>query len=562
MPYLHWDTARHQLKLSQALHKEDERYIKERRKNEQTSGGIRIRQRGLQRLHARSKEPGSAFRLENRPKGFDIQHTAAGAKSPKRSATGVFANIMKRHGRFGKLPLWSAFITDGAGRLIAGTELGQVLFDAAMMFEAMVTYQETSLIRKYLHSDLPLHPRRTLEQTNEWTLGLSWHASARDQVVHRATRPKQLDLFSAEPSISDWREFTHKIPRVMMIDQLWMWILDEKTIITCFPDHGDFNGHSHLKAPGIHKSVRESIMKSRRGHIHSVIDLSVVILGEIQISKASMGGISVSPNEDLIHIMQIFRQAIGDVARKHSFGAEQYWEWARIFSRLAHTDMNNGMSDLIVPFLDIGKEGELQGQIKSVVRDLDIMLRITFDQRDILEKYEKAVVHIAQNFNSVDMEPMHAETKSNIDVLDDMLPISIGIVAITYYMAFGSPFNMSRDLFRWFYIKCGMYRVFAPGDLKFSSLMNSFRGRSKKKEAAQEWERRHSEQLAKDAQDRRTATRHVAVVDHRQPSEAVPPETPVALQRPQKSPQTGMLAVYQNMNTSAGKRRTETIEMV
>lgn len=78
------------------------------------------------------------------------------------------------------------------------------------------------------------------------------------------------------------------------------------------------------------------------------------------------------------------------------------------------------MSDLIVPFLDIGKEGELQGQIKSVVRDLDIMLRITMDQKDIFEKYEKAVAHMAQSFSPIDMDPMHAETKSNIDVLEDM----------------------------------------------------------------------------------------------------------------------------------------------
>lgn len=273
--------------------------MKERRKNEQASRGIRVRQRGLQMLHARSKQPGSALRLENRPKGLEMPHAAASPKPPKRSATGVFANIMKRHGRFGKLPLWSAFATDRAGRLIAGTELGQVLFDAAMMLEAMVTYQETSLIRKYLHNDPPLHPRRTLEQTNEWTLGLSWHASARDQVVHRATRPKQLDLSSADPSSSEWRDLTRKVPRVMMIDQLWMWILDDQTIITCFPDNGDFNGYSHLKAPGIHKSVRESIMKSRKGHIHSVFDLSLVIFGEIQISKASMGGIGVSVSHQI-----------------------------------------------------------------------------------------------------------------------------------------------------------------------------------------------------------------------------------------------------------------------
>lgn len=141
--------------------------------------------------------------------------------------------------------------------------------------------------------------------------------------------------------------------------------------------------------------------------------------------------------------MQIFRQAIRDVVRtarlvlfvdrcadremmmtgqaaKHSFGAEQYWEWARIFSRLAHTDIDNGLSDLIVPFLDIGKEGELQGQIKSVVRDLEIMLRITTEQQEVVEKFDKIMTHRSRRKPSPDLEPLLMEIHSNIEDLEDM----------------------------------------------------------------------------------------------------------------------------------------------
>lgn len=199
---------------------------------------------------------------------------------------------MKRHGRFGKVPLWSVFTTDDKGRVIAGTEIGQVLFDAAMLFEAMSTYREKSLIQKYLHEDPPLHPRRTLEQTNEWTLSLSWHASARDQVLHRATRPKQLDFHSVDPFTKEWKDRIRKVPRVMMIDQLWMWILDDQTIITCFPDHGDLSGHNNL--PGIHKAIRDALMKGGRGQTRTVFDVALVILGEAQISRASLYGVKVS----------------------------------------------------------------------------------------------------------------------------------------------------------------------------------------------------------------------------------------------------------------------------
>lgn len=106
-------------------------------------------------------------------------------------------------------------------------------------------------------------------------------------------------------------------------------------------------------------------------------------------------------------------------ATKHSFGAEQYWEWARIFSRLAHTDVDNGLSDLIVPFLDIGKEGELQGQIKSINRDLEIMHRITNEQKDVVEKLEKAIQHLARG-TVPDVEPLLIEIRNNVESIEDM----------------------------------------------------------------------------------------------------------------------------------------------
>jgi hypothetical protein len=287
MPYPHWDTARHQAKISDAVQKEEERYKRDKFMNEQRLRGMRrVRQRGLQLLNAQSRQPGSEFRLENR----DLEKSRTiPPRPPTRTATSAFANIMKRQVRFRRLPLWSVFSTDSTGRVMAGTELGQVFFDAAALYEAMSTHREKCLIKKYLNADPPLHPRRTLEQTNEWTLSLSWHASARDQVVHRATRPKQLDFHSVDPSTKEWRDRIRKLPRVMMIDQLWMWILDEQTIITCFPEYGDLSHHNHL--PGIHSRMRDVILKSGKGGIRTVYDLAVIILGEVQTSKANMSGI-------------------------------------------------------------------------------------------------------------------------------------------------------------------------------------------------------------------------------------------------------------------------------
>lgn len=295
MPYLHYDNARHQAQISQAVNKTTERHRKEKLRQERQMAGMRrVRHRGLQVLNAQSRKPNTAWRLENHAGAQPPVRPATkrAATPPKRTATGAFANIMKRHGRFRKVPLWSVFTTDERSRVIAGTEIGQVLFDAAMLYEAITAYPEKSLIQKYLHADPPLHPRRTLEQTNEWTLSLSWHASARDQVVHRATRPKPLDFNSIDPFSKEWQERVFKVPRVMMIDQMWMWILDNQTIITCFPDQQDLVGPNNL--PGIHKGIREVFMKASRSHIATVYDLALIIVTEALISRASLYGVKVS----------------------------------------------------------------------------------------------------------------------------------------------------------------------------------------------------------------------------------------------------------------------------
>lgn len=139
-------------------------------------------------------------------------------------------------------------------------------------------------------------------------------------------------------------------------------------------------------------------------------------------------------------------------------------------------------------------------------------------------------------------------------LLTRKVPISLGIVAVTYYLAFGNPWTVSRDIFRWVYMKCGMYQIFAPRDLTLSALRAKYRDRYRRKEAEQAWERRRSEQMAKDNQERREALRRPAVVAP-QPSDTVSPDTPIMTPGIYDEPSTGMFAVYQEMTTFPSKVR-------
>lgn len=114
--------------------------------------------------------------------------------------------------------------------------IGHVLLTAAALLEAMDFDTEERLITKYLHDRSPLHPRRTLDQSYYGALKSTGTKDC-DQVVYRATKPTAHDcsehLEGEFKKCRICREDSKKVPRLIMVDQLWLWILDESED----PDH-------------------------------------------------------------------------------------------------------------------------------------------------------------------------------------------------------------------------------------------------------------------------------------------------------------------------------------
>ena len=88
--------------------------------------------------------------------------------------------------------------------------LGPYLMSIAKIADAMDYEADERLLRDHLHESPPLHIRRTLDQSYFWTLE-DTTARDRDQVVYRGTKGGRF-----------WNA------RVVMVDQLWLWILDER----------------------------------------------------------------------------------------------------------------------------------------------------------------------------------------------------------------------------------------------------------------------------------------------------------------------------------------------
>jgi hypothetical protein len=218
---------------------------------------------------------------------------------------------------------------DKSGRMRVATPLGQYLIDAARLFEAMNTYKDRKLLQKYLHHNPPLHPRRTLDQAYYWSLN-STKIRDRDQVIYRSTtaRPERLHQYCSE--IHDWkehkdmklapgescficRENIRKVSRVVMVDQLWMWILDGQTIITSFPKrYGSWKNDQS----GVHKSIRMRLERARQNQIRSVFDLGLIILDEC--SNTFFNRAKTSDRQP--QVIDTFAEAIGNLVSSSNLG--------------------------------------------------------------------------------------------------------------------------------------------------------------------------------------------------------------------------------------------------
>lgn len=117
----------------------------------------------------------------------------------------------------------------GAGR---PGQLGRLLLLAAGLHEAMHSYTDQKLLDD-LDPQSPIHLRRTLHQSLHWALKTGkTHDQDRDQVLYRVTSPAPGHLHRAcvQPGCKQCADAVTRVPRLVMVDQLWLWILDESKV--------------------------------------------------------------------------------------------------------------------------------------------------------------------------------------------------------------------------------------------------------------------------------------------------------------------------------------------
>ncbi|KAK4121997.1 hypothetical protein N657DRAFT_576474 [Parathielavia appendiculata] len=261
--------------------------------------------------------------------------------------------------------------------------LGQVLRAAAALLEAMDSHVEEQLMIKYLHADPPLHPRRTLDQAYYGALR-NTGTRDRDQVVYRGTMPQPHDCIGMD-ACDQCKEDIRKTPRIIMVDQLWLWILDEKTVLTSFPRRW---GRSRPDPSAVHKSLRMRLQYARHGEISSAYDLALVIVDET--SRVFFD--RTKTNTPQPNLVELFNGAIRDLTYKQTAAFDQFLIYthlaSRDYKRQRYVSSDNSSQNHL---LNINPEGELLKETKDIVDELGIILRIKEQQHAVMESLTKHI---------------------------------------------------------------------------------------------------------------------------------------------------------------------------
>ncbi|KAK3680843.1 hypothetical protein B0T22DRAFT_434949 [Podospora appendiculata] len=423
MPTLHWEIARRNETITRIVEYEAEKH---RRKKEVASFLSRD-----QRRKERSTLPFTGPRITHagtHPLPSRLLDSVLSPKtntSPIMAAGDAFASVAevsipRRWARIGKGPSVDSF-----GRLRVHHPLGQYLMDVARLFEAMSTFKDQQMLEKYLFHDPPLHPRRTLDQSYYWSLK-STKTRDRDQVVSRGTSmmaefghrlvpsppaPKKRPFpyfwsaryhdaedelgwqwtghwdMTDERGCDQCRSDSCKVSKLIMVDQLWMWVLDERTIITSFPSQYGVDGDSS----GTHHSIRTRLGAASKNQIRSVYDIALIILDECSNTFFDR----TKPEDSQPPVIDIFFEAIGSVTHRHAIAFQHVWYMAQRAFRLYRSKSRNAdSSELSGLLLDLHAEGRLQQEVKDIIDELKIMLHICITQREMIKRFCKHVEQI------------------------------------------------------------------------------------------------------------------------------------------------------------------------
>ncbi|PFH60895.1 hypothetical protein XA68_10140 [Ophiocordyceps unilateralis] len=254
--------------------------------------------------------------------------------------------------------------------------LAKYLWLAAKVFEIIDEAAEERVIEKHLWTEAPIHIRRTLNQFYHWTIA---ETSAQDQsqVVCRGTRSR------TEPGA---------IGRVVMVDQLWMWILDENTILTSFPRRW---GRNKPDPSAVHRAIRHHIGRLDGSEKTTIYDLALIIIDEC--SKVFFD--RTKPLDLRPEVVAIFGSAISELAEMKTMIYDRFGRDVNTIDLKGITDSSEA-ERLLRKSLNINLEWSVLVEAQHIIDELQIMQEVFTQQLAVVRDFERAIIPSSTCLNS------------------------------------------------------------------------------------------------------------------------------------------------------------------
>ncbi|RDA89807.1 hypothetical protein CP533_0874 [Ophiocordyceps camponoti-saundersi (nom. inval.)] len=370
MPYLHWEIENRLKRMCRIVQQTTDEKRRREMKDEMKKGEKQSRKDSFQRLK----------RLFKRQNDEEIKQEITKTETMK-----VEGQEDWYRGKFADLVLnWRIKLSkpDPKQRPKSKpwqprSDLARLLWFSAKAFEIIDEATEERTIREHLWTSAPIHIRRTLDQFFHWTIART-EAQDQLQVVCRGTRS---------------RMEAGGIGRVVMVDQLWMWILDENTILTSFPRRW---GRNKPDPSAVHRAIRHHIGTLDENEPTTIYDLALIIIDEC--SKIFFDRTKAPDLRP--EVVTIFGSAISELAEMKTMIYDR-------FGRDVNTIDLKGITDsfeaekLLRKSLNIHLEWSVLVEAQHIIDELQIMQQVFNQQLSVVKDFQRAVLSTPDAGHSV-----------------------------------------------------------------------------------------------------------------------------------------------------------------
>ncbi|KAI0602483.1 hypothetical protein F4775DRAFT_537433 [Biscogniauxia sp. FL1348] len=249
---------------------------------------------------------------------------------------------------------------------------------------------------------LPLHPRRTLDQSYYYMLEDTSHRDE-TQVVSR------------------WNHHNYNLPKIgregghgeahniLMVDQLWLWIIpsgnnhDHSTVITCFPS-------------------REGVVRTYLDDLRSVVlsqsDREPLSNDKELVTRIIATCINVFGNNDVesLQFFKFFQSAIGHAEEEISRLFKDFRGYADRLYLLheKHPEYQKRRSQYLKKLLDIRKESKVLEDVKDILDEIKMVQSVLKDQEEVIFKVNNFLKHEGLGLHNI-----LKETVSKFKTMED-----------------------------------------------------------------------------------------------------------------------------------------------